>query len=151
MRYSIKYKNSSGSYGIKIIEASSKLEAMQKFNNKYKYYNVEIKEVIEEQVEEKCKGDSMEQKETKTTHITMKDYVQLQENKNGRLNNLSDMLEKTNEILFEQLNKIKDIDTEDKEKAELEISKNNSVAGTGKTLIQSIGMQMMIEKQKGIL
>ena len=77
--------------------------------------------------------------------------MQLQENKNGRLNNLSDMLEKTNEILFEQLNKIKDIDTEDKEKAELEISKNNSVAGTGKTLIQSIGMQMMIEKQKGIL
>lgn len=148
MKYNIKYRTST-SYNNKVIEANSKLEAMKKFNNKYRCYHVEIVEVTVEGEETNIKGENMETKEE--THIALKDYMQLKQNKRDKLNDLSDMLEKTNQILFEQLNKIKDIDTDDKEKAELEISKNNSVAGTGKTLIQSIGMQMMVEKQKGIL
>lgn len=148
MKYNIKYRTST-SYNNKIIEANSKLEAMKIFNNKYKYYNVEIVKVTLEGAETNIKGENMQEKEE--THIALKDYMQLKQNKRDKLNDLSDMLEKTNQILFEQLNKIKDIDIENKEKAELEISKNNSVAGTGKTLIQSIGMQMMVEKQKGII
>lgn len=57
------------------------------------------------------------------------------------------MLEETNNILFEQLKKIKDIDTTDKEKAMIEITKNNAISGTGKVLIQSIGMSIMIDKK----
>ena len=37
MKYSIKYKNMTGSYGIKVIEAPSKLEAMRLFNFSLEY------------------------------------------------------------------------------------------------------------------
>ena len=61
------------------------------------------------------------------------------------------MLDETNEILFEQLKKFKDLDLSDKEQAGIEIAKNNSLAGTAKTIVQSVSIKMIVEKSKGII
>ena len=82
--------------------------------------------------------------------MPLKDYLALKQVNKEKLQQKSNMLEEVNNILFEQLKKTRDIDTTDKENASAEIIKSNSMANTSKVLIQSIGIQMMIDKQKGI-
>ena len=142
MIYKIQYKSYLNDKGFKLIEANSKLEAMKIFNNKYR--KLDIRNVYEES--EEIKQTIMEDKNS----MALKDYLALKQENKIKLQQKSDMLEEVNTILFEQLKKARDIDTTDKENASAEIIKSNSMANTSKVLIQSIGMQMMIDKQKGI-
>lgn len=136
MKYIIKYKTFMGE-GKKTLEANTKKEVMEKFNRMSRGSNVEIKEVKEIQDKESKKEGSIVLKED--IAIPTKEERQCDREK---------MLNDTNKILFEQLNKFKDLKLSDKEKALMEIAKNNSLTGIAKTLVQSISMEMMIEKSK---
>lgn len=118
MKYGVKYRTSEGLDKVKQITADSKKEAMERFNELSRRMNVEIKEVKE--------LDNSLIVYDKTTY----------------------MLDKTNDILFEQLQKFKDINTNNKEEALMQISKNNSLAGTAKVLVQSISLKTLIENSK---
>lgn len=87
----------------------------------------------------------------KKESITLQEYNEIQRKQQERAQRTIQMLEETNEILFEQLKKFKDLDLSDKEKAGIEIAKNNSLAGTAKTLVQSVSIKTLLEKQKGTL
>ncbi len=137
--YKIQYKSSYGN-GSTIINAICKREAMIEFNKFSRGYDKEIIKctnitnngINEENIMEEQKAS---------------ERLALIEKRKEREKKINDMLEETNDILFEQLKKIKDIDTTDREKAMIEITKNNAISGTGKVLIQSIGMQVMIDKK----
>lgn len=58
-------------------------------------------------------------------------------------------LDKVNNVLLEQLDRLKSLDLKDKEQSMLEIARSNATASIGKTILQSIGMQMVAEKEKG--
>ena len=50
------------------------------------------------------------------------------------------MLDQANEMLFEQMKRLKELDTSKKELAETEIQRGNALSNTSKTLLQTIGM-----------
>ena len=58
------------------------------------------------------------------------------------------ILEQVNNILLEQLLSLKKLDLNDKEYSKMQIAKSNAIASTSKIILQSIGIQMMAEKQK---
>lgn len=58
------------------------------------------------------------------------------------------VLEQVNTILLEQLGRLKELDMRDKENSKLEIARSNAISSTSKTILQTIGIQMMAEKQK---
>lgn len=136
MKFIIKYKTFMGE-GKKTLEANTKKEVMEKFNRMSRGSNVEIKEVNEIQDKESTEELVFSLKEGKV--ISTKEERQQEREK---------ILNDTNRILFDQLNKFKDLKLSDKEKALMEIAKNNSLTGIAKTLVQSISIEMMIEKSK---
>ncbi len=136
MKFIIKYKTFMGE-GKKTLEANTKKEVMEKFNRMSRGSNVEIKEVNEIQDKESKKEASV---------ISKKDIAI--PSKAERQHDREKILNDTNRILFDQLNKFKDLKLSDKEKALMEIAKNNSLTGIAKTLVQSISIEMMIEKSK---
>ena len=144
MKWKIQYKNSEGSKRFTTIEANTKLEAMKLFNEINRNRGFDIRNVYEEN--EEIVETVMEDKKS----MPLKDYLVLKQVNKEKLQQKSNMLEEVNNILFEQLKKTRNIDTTDKENASAEIIKSNSMANTSKVLIQSIGMQMMIDKQKGL-
>lgn len=137
--YKIQYKSPYGN-GSTIINANCKRDAMLEFNKHSRGYDKEILKctnitnngINEENIMEEQKAS---------------ERLALIEKRKEKQQKIQNMLEETNNILFEQLKKIKDIDTSDKENAMIEITKNNAISGTGKVLIQSIGMSVMVEKQ----
>lgn len=136
MKYIIKYKTFMGE-GKKTLEANTKKEAMERFNRMSRGSDVEIKEVKE-----------MQDKESKNeVSITLREDMAIP-SKEERQDKRERMLDDTNKILFDQLNKFKDLKLSNKEKALMEIAKNNSITGIAKTLVQSISIEMMIEKSK---
>lgn len=137
--YKIQYKSPYGN-GSTVVNAECKRDAMIEFNNKSKGYNKEIVKVINITNNGFNEENIMDEKKAS-------ERLALIEKRKEREAKINNMLEETNDILFEQLKKIKDIDTTDKEKAMIEITKNNAISGTGKVLIQSIGMQVMIDKK----
>lgn len=137
--YKIQYRSSFGN-GCTVINANSRRDAMVEFNQKTRGYNKEIIKCTNITNNGINEENIMEEKK-------QSERLELIEKKQQRRQKLNDMLEETNNILFEQLKKIKDVDTTDKERAMIEIAKNNALSGTGKVLIQSIGMQTMIDKQ----
>lgn len=139
MIYKIQYKSPQGN-GSTVINANCKRDAMYQFNEKTRGYSKEIVKVTNITNNGNNEENIMEENK-------FKERLALIEKKEEKRQAISNMLEETNTILFEQLKKIKDIDIQDKEKATLEIAKNNALSGTGKVLIQSIGLQMMVEKQ----
>lgn len=58
------------------------------------------------------------------------------------------VLEQVNGVLLEQLFRLKKLDMDDKENSKLEIARSNAISSTSKTILQTIGIQMMAEKQK---
>lgn len=58
------------------------------------------------------------------------------------------VLEQVNDVLLEQLVRLKKLDMDDKETSKLEIARSNAISSTSKTILQTIGIQMMAEKQK---
>lgn len=137
--YKIQYKSPYGN-GSTVVNAECKRDAMIVFNNKSKGYNKEIVKVTNITNNGFNEENIMDEKKAS-------ERLALIEKRKEREIKINSMLEETNDILFEQLKKIKDIDTTDKEKAMIEITKNNAISGTGKVLIQSIGMQVMIDKK----
>lgn len=137
--YMIQYKSPYGN-GRTVINANCKRDAMVEFNNKTRGYFKEIIKITNITNNGNNEENDMDEKK-------QIERLALIEKKKAKQIKLNNMLEETNNILFNQLKKIKDIDLSDKEKAMLEITKNNALSGTGKVLIQSIGMQMMIDKQ----
>ena len=137
--YKIQYKSPYGN-GNTVVNAECKRDAMIEFNNKSKGYNKEIVKVTNITNNGNNEENIIDEKK-------QSERLALIEKRKEREKKRNDMLEETNDILFEQLKKIKDIDTTDKEKAMIEITKNNAISGTGKVLIQSIGMSMMIDKK----
>ena len=132
MKYSIKYKDSLGFNKFKQITATSRKEAMEKFNKLSRGINAEIKEIIE-----------LKDSETELMPIASSNSIEL-----SKYDEISDMLKNTNRILYEQLKKVKEVDINKKQEALIEISKTNSLAGIAKTLVQSISMGIRIDKSK---
>lgn len=132
MKYSIKYKDSLGFNKFKQITATSRKEAMEKFNKLSRGINAEIKEIIE-----------LKDSEAELMPIASSNSIEL-----SKYDEISDMLKNTNRILYEQLKKVKEVDINKKQEALIEISKTNSLAGIAKTLVQSISMGIMIDKSK---
>lgn len=137
--YKIHYKSNYGN-GSTIINASCKRDAMLEFNRLSRGYDKEIIKYTNITNNGFNEENIMDEKKAS-------ERLALIEKRKEREFKINNMLEETNDILFEQLKKIKDIDTTDKEKAMIEITKNNAISGTGKVLIQSIGMQVMIDKK----
>lgn len=137
--YKIQYKSSKGN-GSTIINANCKRDAMLEFNKRSRGYDKEIIKCTNITNNGINEENIMEEKKAS-------ERLALIEKRKEKQQKIQNMLEETNNILFEQLKKIKDIDTSDKENAMIEITKNNAISGTGKVLIQSIGMSVMVEKQ----
>lgn len=58
------------------------------------------------------------------------------------------ILEQVNSILLEQLQTLKKLNINDKENSKMEIAKANAITSTSKIILQSIGLQIMTERQK---
>lgn len=56
-----------------------------------------------------------------------------------------------NEYLFNALDSLNALDVKDVSKCNLEIKKCNAISQAGKTLIQSIGVQLMAQNSKQII
>lgn len=140
-KFIIRLRGNSGKSEVEI-ESDCKRNAMKKFNQRFKTANFEILEIAEVQMDNEI---------IKKESITLQEYNEIQRKQQERAQRTIQMLEETNEILFEQLKKFKDLDLSDKEKASIEIAKNNSLAGTAKTLVQSVSIKTLLEKQKGTL
>ena len=143
-KFIIKFKGVLG-HKETVIESDCKRNAMIKFNERFRNQNFEIKEIIEEGKKE----DNMNTEIVKKQSMSLEEFKELQAKKKESDEKTIKMLEETNEILFEQLKKFKDIDLTDREQASMEIAKNNSLAGTAKTLVQSVSIKTLVEKQKG--
>ena len=55
-------------------------------------------------------------------------------------------LQVINTTLMDQLDKLKSLDMKNKEEAKLEIARSNAISTVSKTVLQSIGIQMLIKK-----
>ena len=148
-QFLVKYK---GAYGAntKIFKANNKREAMIQFNEKYKSYNYEIREVIDLSLPKEEPKEVKVEKEQQTS-ITLKEYRDIKESQKNNLDKMSEMLDETNEILFQQLKHFKDIDPSDEKKLGLEKAKNDSLSGLAKTLVQSTSIKAMIDNRKGLM
>ena len=145
-KFTIKFRGTFGNNTL-TLDAENRRDAMLKFNKKFKYNNFELKEIIPEETEE----DHMEVDKVNKNSLSLEEFKKLQVKKNEEYDKTLKMLDETNEILFEQLKKFKDLDLSDKEQAGIEIAKNNSLAGTAKTIVQSVSIKMIVEKSKGII
>ena len=58
------------------------------------------------------------------------------------------MLDQVNSILLEQLQTLKKLDLNDKDNSKMEIARSNAITSTSKIILQSIGIQIMVERQK---
>ena len=62
-----------------------------------------------------------------------------------------DPLQEVNVILLEQLQRLRNLDLEETENSKLEIARSNAIASTSKTILQTIGIQMLVQKQQNNL
>ncbi len=85
-----------------------------------------------------------------TKTITAEQYRIAKTEQKEKAENINKMLDKANEMLFEQMKRLKELDTSKKELAETEIQRGNALSNTSKTLLQTIGIQMAIQKQIGM-
>jgi hypothetical protein len=92
--------------------------------------------------------DSFKNQLTKT--ITVEQYRIAKIEQKEKAENINKMLDQANEMLFEQMKRLKELDTSKKELAETEIQRGNALSNTSKTLLQTIGVQMAIQKQIGL-
>ncbi|MBQ6547303.1 MAG: sigma-70 family RNA polymerase sigma factor [Bacilli bacterium] len=84
------------------------------------------------------------------TMITAEQYRVVKQEQQEKLNNINNMLDQANEMLFEQMKRLKELDTTKKEEALAEIQRGNALSNASKTLLQTIGIQMAIQKQIGL-
>lgn len=148
-KYIIKYKNNFGT-GTKIIDADCKRTAMITFNEKYKSYNYEIREVQDLSLPQKEDNKEELMNQEKENTMSLQEYRNLKISHQNELEKMSSMLDKTNDILFEQLKHFKDIDPSDEKALGLEKAKNDSLSGLAKTLVQSASIKAMIDSRKGL-
>ena len=85
-----------------------------------------------------------------TKAIKAEEYKAIKQEQTEKMKNLNIMLDQANEMLFEQMKRLKELDTSKKETAETEIQRGNALSNTSKTLLQTIGIQMAIQKQIGM-
>lgn len=85
-----------------------------------------------------------------TKTITAEQYRIAKTEQKEKAENINKMLDQANEMLFEQMKRLKELDTSKKELAETEIQRGNALSNTSKTLLQTIGIQMAIQKQIGM-
>lgn len=88
----------------------------------------------------------------RTLAKTMKseEYRTLKLEQQRKLENINNMLEQANEMLFEEMKRLKELDVSKKEEAEVEIQRGNSLSNTSKTFLQTVGIQMTIQKNIGL-
>lgn len=77
------------------------------------------------------------------------------ENKNGEIISLKEnedankqILKTVNKVLIEQIQTLKKLQFINKEESKMEIIRSNAITNTSKVLLQSIGLQILTEKQK---
>lgn len=118
-------------------------EIAKKLNISRSAVNFKIKRGIENIKKEK---ERMVRNYMKETIIEKNDgeIVVFKEKENKAL----EPLQQVNSILLDQLNRLTNLNMEDKEMSKLEIARSNAISSTSKTIIQTIGLQMMAEKQK---
>ena len=85
-----------------------------------------------------------------TTTIKSEDYKAIRFEQQAKLDNINYMLDQTNEMLFEQMKRLRELDTSKKEQASVEIQRGNALSNASKTFLQTIGIQMAIQKQRGL-
>lgn len=85
-----------------------------------------------------------------TKAIKAEEYRAIREEQAEKMKSINTMLDQANEMLFEQMQRLKELDTSKKEHAETEIQRGNALSNTSKTLLQTIGIQMAIQKQIGM-
>ena len=145
-QYLIKFKSNYGT-GSKIIESDCKRNAMKNFNEKYRSSCYEIKEVEDlSLINKRNREESMNQ--DKGSSMSLQEYRDLKVSQKNELDKMSLMLDKTNDILFEQLEHFKNIDPSDEKMLGLEKAKNDSLSGLAKTLVQSTSIKAMIDSRK---
>lgn len=59
-----------------------------------------------------------------------------------------EQLDVLTDTLMEQLMRFRDLDINNKDTSDMEIKRGNAVSNIGKTIIQSIAMKQLIEKNK---
>lgn len=57
-------------------------------------------------------------------------------------------LDEINNILLEQLRRLRNVDFNDKEMSKLEIARSNAISSTSKVILQTIGVQMIVQKKQ---
>lgn len=147
-QYLIKFKGVYGT-GSRIIESDCKRNAMKSFNEKFRSSSYEIKEVEDlSLINVETEEESMNQ--DKENRMSLQEYRNLKVSQQNELDKMSSMLDKTNDILFKQLEHFKDIDPTDEKVLGLEKAKNDSLSGLAKTLVQSTSIKAMIDSRKGL-
>lgn len=144
-QYLIKFKGNYGA-GSKIIESDCKRNAMKSFNEKFRSNNYEIREVLDLSTKKEDEEENMNQDKENT--MSLQEYRDLRVSQQNELDKMSSMLDKTNDILFKQLEHFKDIDPTDEKVLGLEKAKNDSLSGLAKTLVQSTSIKAMIDSRK---
>ena len=66
--------------------------------------------------------------------------------KNNENQNKINPLDRINTILMEQLERLSELDPTDTQNATTEIARNNAISTTSKTILQTVGIQVMIQK-----
>lgn len=85
-----------------------------------------------------------------TKAITAEEYRSKIEAKKEKLESTNNMLDQVSEMLFEETKRLKELDITKKEESETEILRGNALSNTSKTLLQTIGVQMTVQKHIGI-
>lgn len=62
--------------------------------------------------------------------------------------NKKNLLDEINETLIESLQRLRNLDTKNKTKSAIEIARSNAISATSKTILQTVGVQMLAKKQE---
>ena len=73
-----------------------------------------------------------------------KERMEVELKKVNRINPLDEI----NIILMEQLQRLRKLDITDQEVSKIEIARGNAISNTSKTILQTIGVQMLTDKQR---
>lgn len=85
-----------------------------------------------------------------TKAIAAEEYRSKIEAKKEKLESTNNMLDQVSEMLFEETKRLKELDITKKEESETEILRGNALSNTSKTLLQTIGVHMTVQKHIGI-
>lgn len=85
-----------------------------------------------------------------TKTIKAEEYKTIKIEQQKKMENINTMLDQANEMLFEEMKRLKELDVTKKSEAETEIQRGNALSNTSKTFLQTVGIQMTIQKNIGM-